>query len=155
MCNFIDAYLILRRCKEKDLDKVLQIERICFRHPYDYFTFLYFLMRKTDGFYVAEENGRIIGYVISSVRDGKGNIVSIAVLPEFRRKGIGSRLMEESLNFLSKKVDYVELQVGVSNKEAIGLYRRLGFEEVGFVPNYYLNGEDALIMSKDIKIKGK
>lgn|GEM_PF-2811381 len=43
----------------------------------------------------------------------------------------------------------------VSNKEAIGLYRRLGFEEVGFIPNYYLDGEDALIMSKDIKIKGK
>ncbi len=147
--------MILRRCKEKDLDRVLQIEKICFKHPYDYFTFLYFLMRETDSFYVAEENGQIIGYVISSVRNGKGNIVSIAVLPEFRRKGIGSKLMEESLNFLLKKVDYVELQVRVSNEEAIGFYRKLGFEEAGFIPNYYLDGEDALIMSKTIKIKGK
>ncbi|MGQ9470002.1 MAG: ribosomal protein S18-alanine N-acetyltransferase [Nitrososphaerales archaeon] len=153
--NSIDACLMLRRCKEKDLNQVLKIERICFKHPYDYSTFLYFLMREPDGFYVAEENGRIIGYVISSVISGKGIIISIAVIPEFRRKGIGSKLMEESLNFLSKKVDYVELQVRISNIEAISFYKKLGFKEIGLISNYYSDGEDALIMSKSIKIKGK
>jgi len=141
---------MLRRCKENDLNQVLQIERICFKHPYDYFTFLYFLMREPDGFYVAEEDGHIVGYVISSVRGGKGNIISIAVIPEFRRKGIGSELMEESLNFLSKRVDCVELQVKVSNIEAISFYRKLGFEEIGFISNYYPDGEDALVMYKKI-----
>lgn len=142
---------MLRRCKEKDLNQVLQIERICFKHPYNHFTFLYFLMKEPDGFYVAEENGRIIGYVISSVKGGKGTIISIAVIPEFRRKGIGSKLMKESLNFLSKKVDHVELQVKVSNIEAISFYRKLGFEEIGLIPNYYPDSEDALVMSKKIK----
>ena len=141
---------MLRRCMKKDLDQVFQIERICFKHPYDYSTFLYFLMREPDGFYVAEENGRIIGYVISSSRSGKGTIVSIVVLPEFRRRGIGSKLMIEGLNFLSKRVDYMELQVKVSNIEAISFYRKLGFKEVGLIPNYYQDGEDALIMSKKV-----
>jgi len=146
---------MLRRCKKEDLDQVLQIERICFKHPYDYLTFLYFLMREPDGFYVAEENGRIIGYVISSVRGSKGTIISIAVIPEFRRKGIGSKLMRESLNFLSKRVNHVELQVKTNNIEAISFYKKLGFEEIGLVPNYYPDGQDALVMSKNIRTKGK
>jgi ribosomal-protein-alanine N-acetyltransferase len=147
--------LLIRRCKQKDLNEVLKIERICFKHPYDYFTFLYFLIKDTDGFYVAEENNQIIGYAISSVRGSKGTLVSIAVLPEFRRKGIGSKLMEESLIFLSRKVDHVKLQVRVSNTEAIRFYKKFGFEETGFIPNYYLDGEDALIMSKKLKVSGE
>jgi len=142
---------MLRRCKEKDLNQVLQIERICFKHPYDYFTFLYFLMKEPEGFYVAEENGCIVGYVISSVRGSKGTIISIAVILEFRRKGIGSKLMKESLDFLSKRVDHVELQVKINNIEAISFYRKFGFEEIGLIPNYYPDGEDALVMSKKIQ----
>jgi len=141
---------MLRRCEKKDLDQVLKIERVCFKHPYDYSTFLNFLVKEPHGFYVAEENDRIIGYVISSLKYGKGVIISIAVLPEFRRRGIGSKLMKESLNFLSKSVDYVELQVKVSNTEAISFYRKLGFKETGLIPNYYQEGEDALIMYKEI-----
>ncbi|MEM3539255.1 MAG: ribosomal protein S18-alanine N-acetyltransferase [Nitrososphaerales archaeon] len=146
---------MIRRCKKKDLNKVLQIEKLCFKYPYDYSTFLYFLINDKDGFYVAEENNQILGYVISSVRENKGTLVSIAVLPEYRRKGIGSKLMEESLNYLSKKVDHVELQVRVSNFEAINFYKKFGFKETGFIPNYYIDGEDALIMSKYIRFKDK
>lgn len=147
--------MLIRRCKQKDLNEVLRIERICFKHPYDYSTFLYFLIKCADGFYVAEENNQIVGYIISSVEGDKGTLVSVAVLPEFRRRGIGSRLMEESMNFFSSKVDYVELQVRVSNVEAISFYKKFGFEETGLIPNYYIDGEDALIMSKKIRVKGK
>ncbi len=135
---------------KKDLDQVLLIERICFKHPYDYSTFTYFLVKEPDGFYVAEENGSIVGYATSFFKYGKGIIISIAVLPEFRRRGIGSKLMIESLSFLSKKVDYVELQVKVNNMEAINFYRKLGFKELDLIPSYYQDGEGAFVMSKRI-----
>ncbi|MEM3530302.1 MAG: ribosomal protein S18-alanine N-acetyltransferase [Nitrososphaerales archaeon] len=146
---------MIRRCKKEDLNEVLRIERICFNHPYDYSTFLYFLINDKNGFYIAKKNNQIVGYIIASVRGDKGTLVSIAVLPEFRRKGIGSRLMRESLAYLSRKVNYVELQVRVSNFEAINFYKKFGFEEIGFIPNYYIDGEDALIMLKRLRFKGK
>ncbi|MGQ9718677.1 MAG: ribosomal protein S18-alanine N-acetyltransferase [Nitrososphaerales archaeon] len=141
---------MVRRCGDQDLDQVLAIERVCFKHPYDYLTFFYFLTKEPEGFYVAEENGHILGYAIFSSKDDKGNVISIAVLPEFRRRGIGSKLLEEGLEFLSKKVKEVELQVRVGNREAINFYRRFGFREKCLIYNYYPDGEDALVMLKRV-----
>jgi ribosomal-protein-alanine N-acetyltransferase len=141
---------MVRRCREQDLDQVLVIERICFKQPYDYLTFFYFLTKEPEGFYVAEENGHILGYAIFSSKNNRGNIISIGVLPEFRRMRIGGKLLEEGLNFLSRKVEEVELQVRVGNREAIDFYRRFGFREKGRIYNYYSDGEDALVMQKRI-----
>lgn len=105
-------------------------------------------MREPEGFYVAEEKGRIIGYAISSVVGSKGTMISIAVMPELRRRGIGSNLLRESLNFLSKKVREVELQVRKDDQEAIDFYKKSGFREAGLIFNYYPDGGDALVMSK-------
>ncbi|MCP8304174.1 MAG: ribosomal protein S18-alanine N-acetyltransferase [archaeon] len=139
---------MIRRCRKQDLTQVLDIERISFKYPYDRSTFLYFLMREPEGFYVAEEKGRIIGYAISSVVGSKGTMISIAVMPELRRRGIGSNLLRESLNFLSKKVREVELQVRKDDQEAIDFYKKSGFREAGLIFNYYPDGGDALVMSK-------
>lgn len=82
-----------------------------------------------------------------------GHVISIAVLAEYRRKGVGSALMNEAINVLKSKydVDAIYLEVRVSNAPAISLYEKFGFEKVRIIKGYYRDGEDAYVMVKRLK----
>jgi len=113
-----------------------------------------------DVFLVAEVKGEVVAYIMTRVEWGvgfftlrivkKGHIVSIAVLPEYRRRGIAKKLMSNVLETLKNryKSNEVYLEVRVSNVPAINLYEKLGFEKVKVIKGYYLDGEDAYIMAK-------
>ena len=82
----------IRQCRPSDLDGVTQLEESSFPDPYDRAAFAYLLGLEPEGFLVAEECGRIVGYIVSSTRYGYGLVLSIAVSVGHRRKGIGSDL---------------------------------------------------------------
>jgi ribosomal-protein-alanine N-acetyltransferase len=76
-----------------------------------------------------------------------GHVVTIDVSPEQRRQGVGSLLMESLLDFCRKTgARLLRLEVAVDNQGAIAFYRRLGFEETGRIPGFYLGRLDALRM---------
>jgi len=134
--------VIIRKCKEEDLEEVFRIELLSFKFAYPRLLFHEYLEKL---FFVAEENGKIVGYVMA---DEKRNlIVSIAVHPAYRRKGYGKKLMEHVLNFMKGKVI---LQVRKSNEIAIKFYEKLGFRKIGEIKKYYIDGEDAILMAKKI-----
>lgn len=122
------------------MEEIYEIEKMSFKYPYPFFVFYDFLDKL---FFVIEENRKIVGYVIADEK--RGLIVSIAIHPEYRRRGYGKMLMKHVLRFMKGKV---VLQVRKSNKEAIEFYKKLGFEEEGEIKRYYIDGEDALLMSK-------
>lgn len=130
-----------------DLDSILQIESQSFpKSPYDWITFfnLYSLYPKTFLVYVnttrAQREEEILGYIIFTL---EGHIISIAVHPQHRRKGIGRELLKQAMkNSHCKKV---WAEVRRSNQGAQTFYAKLGFQIAGVVPNYYGN-EDALIV---------
>jgi len=82
-----------------------------------------------------------------------GHVISIAVLQEYRRRGIGSALMSEALKLFEKKydVDSVYLEVRVSNQPAINMYEKFGFVKARIIRGYYRDGEDAYVMVKRLK----
>ena len=82
-----------------------------------------------------------------------GHVISIAVLQEYRRRGIGSALMSEALRVFRERydVDAVYLEVRVSNQPAINMYERFGFVKARLVKGYYRDGEDAYVMVKRMK----
>ena len=129
-----------------DLDRILQIEHLAFpKSPYDGMTFvqLHWLHPGTFWVYVGRGNKRdedqLLGYLIFS-RDG--HMISIAVHPHHRRKGIGKELIEEAVQRFRLKKLWAEVRK--SNGGAQSFYLKLGFKIVDEVPNYYAN-EDALI----------
>jgi ribosomal-protein-alanine N-acetyltransferase len=131
-----------------DLDRILQIERLAFpKSPYDGMTFvqLHWLHPGTFWVYVGQgskpEEGQLLGYLIFS-RDG--HIISIAVHPHYRRRGIGRELIEEAIQSFHLRRLWAEVRR--SNGGAHSFYLKMGFKIVDEIPNYYGN-EDALIVT--------
>lgn len=133
-----------RKVTASDLQRIKEIENEAFpKTPYDTLTFIAYWISYPDSFLVYDDcSGEgAKGYIIFDPYDG--HIISVAVDKEFRRMGIGSKLVNEVLRRAGKA--YVEVRE--SNKEAIEFYRSLGFEKVDRAPQYYVT-EDALIMVK-------
>ena len=98
--------------------------------------------------FTAVSAGKFAGFGASEW-DRKQNAVcllTLAVLPEFRNRGIGSALLQAMENAFGRSDVY--LYVDTENDAAIRLYRRAGYEQAGTIPSYYMNGHDALIMEK-------
>ena len=103
-----------------------------------------------------ERRGKL-GVIVKSIRSTfleshkVGHVISIAVLPEHRKKGIGSSLLGEAIRLMKAKydVDAVYLEVRVSNYDAINLYEKFGFRKARIIRSYYRDGEDAYVMVKD------
>ena len=130
-----------------DLDSVLQIEGQSFpKSPYDWTTFLdlHYLYPETFLVYVNTNHDRkeeeILGYIIFTQ---DGHIISIAVHPHHRRKGIGRKLLQKAMQAPHLKKVWAEVRR--SNQEAQAFYFNIAFKITGMVPNYYGN-EDPLII---------
>jgi len=130
-----------------DLDRILQIELQSFpKSPYDWATFinLHYLYPETFWVYVNptldRKEGQILGYIVFTK---EGHIISIAVHPHHRRKGIGKALLERAM--ITPHLKKVWAEVRRSNQRAQAFYLHMGFQVTGVVPNYYGN-EDALIV---------
>ncbi len=82
-----------------------------------------------------------------------GHLISIAVLEEYRGRGIGSALLKHTIEALSTiyKVSSIFLEVRVSNVPAIRLYEKFGFKKARIIKEYYRDGEDAYVMVLKIK----
>jgi ribosomal-protein-alanine N-acetyltransferase len=79
----------------------------------------------------------------------KGHIVSIAVMPQYRRKGVARTLINKALEGMHfYKAKQCFLEVRVTNDAAITLYKKLGFEITRTLNGYYSDGEDAYVMTK-------
>lgn len=154
----IGDYMI-RRCKREDIPFVISINLTSLPEHYSDLFFEEILNELPEAFLVAERNGIVVGYIMCRIEYGlsilrkfglarKGHIVSIAVLEEHRRKGLGQGLVEEALQALkNRNCSEIYLEVRVSNSEAIKLYEKLGLKVVSRLRWYYRDGEDAYMMA--------
>ncbi|WP_322792469.1 GNAT family N-acetyltransferase [Bellilinea sp.] len=96
----------------------------------------------------AVSNGHMIGFVAGELRrgDGAGWVVTLGVLPEYRRKGIGHALLRQCEYQLNSK--RIRLCVRKSNLPALKLYQQEGYVIYTTWLNYYHGGEDALVLEK-------
>lgn len=145
--NFL---ISIRKFSLKDLNRIMEIE--CNSFTTDTFfenTFLSLYHKCSDLFIVAEINKIIAGYMVTCNYWKKGRIISIAVDPVYRCKGIGSALVNYTFNQLKNfHIKIAELEVKITNSEGICFWKSFGFYPLKIVPNYYHDGTGALIMRK-------
>jgi len=149
----------LRQFEPKDLESVIEINRKCLPENYASFFFMDTYQNCPTAFRVAVVATGIVGYIMCRVEHGfsdikrlkfvrKGHIISIAVLPEFRRAGIAMELVRQALSSLREmKAEECYLEVRATNESAIKLYEGLGFSLAKQVPHYYADGAEALVMA--------
>ena len=152
----------LRVFAPPDIESVVNINRVCLPENYAPYFFLDTFNSSPQTFIVAEFQGNIVGYIMCRIEHGfsdvrklhfakKGHVISVAVMPEFRRRSIGRGLVESALSALSGlSADECFLEVRITNDPAIELYRKLGFEITRTISRYYYDGSDAYVMTRQI-----
>lgn len=143
--------MIIREFKRLDIKRVLEIEKASFDDPYPA-NILLDIYNLGAGFLVAQENNRVVGYIIFWIKfEDEGHIISIAVDKNYRRLELGTKLVESCIESFRKfSVKNIKLEVRIGNKGARKFYSKLGFEEESVVEEYYEDLEDAVVMSKNL-----
>ncbi len=138
----------IRRMTMDDVDGVYAVETACFEDAWSRDAFVSDMNNRVARYLVAEANGKVIGYAGAWVILDESHITNIALFAEYRGQGIGKRLTTALLQYVSNLgAAYATLEVRRSNLIAQGLYRSLGFVQLGVRKRYYTNnGEDALLM---------
>lgn len=144
--------------KEEHLDEVSAIEAQSFSTPWSRQAFADSIAADNYCYLVATacpENGdHVLGYAGAVISFEDADVTNIAVSSEYKRLGIGEKLME-GLCLACKKRGalFIHLEVRVSNTPARNLYTKLGFTEDGIRKNFYSKPtEDAILMTKKIEV---
>ncbi len=112
--------------------------------------FFYAAQNERAEFLVAEADGKIIACAGADIFTDAAEIVSFAVDPDRRHEGIGTQLLTSLLDAVKRRgATLIILEVRPSNKTAIRLYEKFGFQIVDREENYYFD-EDAWIMAREI-----
>ncbi len=147
----------VRKMELFDIDDVEQVEIACFSTPWSKKSLEEALQYDTHQFLVAEVDGKVVGYMGLIKMFTEADVTNIAVLPDIRRRGIATALLEETLKLARKSgVEVVFLEVRQSNTCAIHLYEKYQFKAISIRKNYYQNPtEHAVVMSADLSTRKK
>jgi ribosomal-protein-alanine N-acetyltransferase len=142
------AELIIREMQESDIPAIMEIERSSFTTPWSEISFLNEIYKKYGISKVAVFEGKLIGYICVNYVLQESHILNLAVHQDFRKRGVGTILMNEIVRELKKKgCVFIFLEVRVSNNGAQAFYERFGFTAESRRKKYYAHpDEDALLM---------
>ncbi len=131
--------------------RIAELEKLCFSDPWSDAAIRSELENPLSYWLVAEQDGRVVGYIGSQSVLGEADLMNVAVDPACRRRGIAKALLTALQTALAgREVHSLTLEVRDSNAPAIALYEALGFVQVGLRPNYYFKPrEDARILRKE------
>jgi N-alpha-acetyltransferase 10/11 len=160
----------IRRGEIEDILAVQNCNIHCLPENYTFKYYMYHLLSWPGLLFVAEDEGKIVGYVLAKLDDDlessnitissktgkpkiKGHITSISVLREYRKQGLAKKLMDRVHVEMKEmyECDLVSLHVRVGNRGAFKLYSELlNYEIIKTEVGYYADGEDAFDMVKKL-----
>ena len=138
----------LRRMEARDLPSVMEIDALSLPRPWSAAIWRGELGSPYGLYLVLEERGEVFGQIGVRHVLGELHVTTIAVKPEYRRRGHARALIAAALAAYPN-ASHVHLEVRPTNVEAIALYESLGFRETGRRPRYY-GDEDALLMTLNL-----
>lgn len=132
------------------ISAVAELERLCFSQPWSEKSLAEELDNPNAAFFTALRDGKVAGYAGMHCVCGEGYLDNVAVFPAFRRQGVAAALLAALENEARQRGgEFLSLEVRPSNRQAIALYKKLGFAEAGRRKDFYSGPrEDALLLTK-------
>ena len=144
--------MILRDWKKEDNAQIVELEKRCFSDPWSLSDFESSCAFPFFEGVVLEDDGVVVGYACALVLFEDGDIANVAVAPEYRKQGFGKRIFQALVErSFARGAERLFLEVRESNLPAIALYTGFGFRQIAVRKGYYSDGENALVMQKDLK----
>lgn len=144
--------MLIRAFQPSDLPQLSQIDQTCFPPgvAYSREELAAFIAHRSSRTWVAEEDGRIIGFVVATREPARvGHIITIDVLKDSRRQGAGTELMNAAENWARKaRIQLIYLETAEDNLGAHAFYESRLYRKVEKIERYYGNGQAAWVMVK-------
>ncbi len=151
MSAFASEFFSIRVMLAGDLDAVLELERRCHVSPWSAQLFEEELSRNYSTVDLLWQSQRLVGYLCSWQICDELHILNVAVDPSFRRRGLGRLLLSHVLDrSCASGCTRALLEVRAGNSGALCLYQGFDFKIIGRRAKYYPDGEDALVMEREI-----
>jgi ribosomal-protein-alanine N-acetyltransferase len=141
----------LRPMKEDDISIIYEIERMSFPYPFGEVLIGNIYYAAPELCYIVEHEQEIVGFLLGgyTATPRQAHILSFAIKPNYRGKGLGRKILEYFLEKTSiLGYSSIKLEVQVDNKKAIKLYEELGFKMESRIRKYYQDDSDAFLMIK-------
>lgn len=141
----------LRAYKLADLEALCRIDQLCFAPGISYALdeLQEFIASPDSRTWVAESGEGIAGFIVGEHKQDEAvHVITIDVLPQFRRRGVGALLMDALEEWAAVVCKIVVLETAEDNAPAQAFYRKRGYRKVGIVENYYPDGKAAWVMGK-------
>src|SRR5690349_19876401 len=144
---------LVRPMTAADLQVVTELDALSFKTPWPPKAFETELANAGARCCVAEQNGQVAAVLVLWCVLDEAHVATLAVHPGFRRRGIGSQLLQVGMDAAYTECARIyHLEVRSGNAAAQKLYQDFGFEIVGHRPKYYKDtGEDAVLMTKVVE----
>ncbi len=140
---------VFRKMTLNDLEQVIAIDQVSFSLPWPVRSFGFECENPVSRCWVAELDGRVVAMLVAWLIVDDVHIATIATHPDFRKQGIGKKLLTHVLRAAKEEgalTSFLEVREG--NLAAQEMYRKFGYVESGRRENYYNdNGEDAIMMT--------
>jgi ribosomal-protein-alanine N-acetyltransferase len=154
------VHATLRPYRPEDLERLFEIDRACYPPGIAYSrrmlrSFLEWpgaecILAQVEAAEVAA-GPAIAAFIITESDALRGHILTIDVLEEYRRRGLGSALLQRAEQSLfSRGVRTVELETATDNKPAVAFWQQHGYRTRGLLKRYYLGRDDAFAMTKQL-----
>ena len=143
---------VIEPMKEEHIPEIAEIERLCFSLPWSENALKDELENENAHFLTALTFSRVSGYIGIIEICGEADITNVAVHPDFRRFGIGKKLLDTAeKQATERKCESITLEVRESNEAAISLYSGNGYSPIGIRKNFYEKPtENAVLMTKQL-----
>ncbi len=152
--KFIDSITMdIVPMNDSHIRQIAELEKVSFSVPWSEDGLRSELANDTAHFLAALSENKVLGYIGVHEICGEAYITNVAVLPEYRRLGIGETLIDAATRGAQmRNCEFISLEVRISNVPAIELYKKEGYNIVGQRKNFYSNPtEDAYIMTRYLK----
>jgi len=145
----------IRPAATRDINSMWEIDQACFEPDIAYSVDIFYfhlLVQRDPAFVAFDSGGKMAGFVMTSREArGKAMVVTIDILPPWRGKGLGSRLIvmaEEAMKTRGAKK--MVLQTAVDNAPAMAFYEKHGYKNVKTLKDYYGKGKPAFQFEKPL-----